>query len=912
MVRALRVVIVVRLVWLAWLVWLVGPAACTRRAPAPDAGAGPAPPPRADGRLPRQVRPTHYALDFTVDPAQERFSGRARIGVVVGAPTGAIVMNARGLNIRGAALVAAGQRRPARAELRRAAGSKRDPEELVLAFDRAVPAGPAEIEIDYDGPFASALRGLYRVADGGRWYAFTHFEPNDARRAFPCFDEPGWKTPFAVAVSAPPGSVALANMREARRAADGAMMRFEFEESPPLPTYLVAFAVGPFDVREGTAGRLAVRLVADAGKASLGTGALEAARGELIELERYFGRPYPYSKLDLLAVPSFGSGAMENAGLITFREERLLLGDHASLAMRVGMNSIIAHEEAHQWFGDLVTMAWDDIWLNEAFASFMADEIADAWRPATGARLQALASKSQVMADDALATARRIRQQVRSTSEALEAFDSVTYTKGRAVLAMTEAWLGPDVFRAGLRGYLKQHEWGSATADDLYAALSAASGRDVGGVMRSFTDQTGLPLIDARVGCEGGRGRIVQFHQREYRTLDRPAAGGGGLWRVPVCVAIGSAGRAGGRDKTITLEKHCMVLADQQGTMPLDAASTPCPDVVYPNAGETGYYRVRMGPSDLAALAPVVARLPERERFGVVSNAWAAVRAGELPVSSFLDLVARFRDDRSRLVWGAILEALYAIDRTFVTPGTRPDFARFVRALCTPAARRLGWRSLATQSDDERFMREAILGALGDLGDDGPTLAEAGRRARAWLDAPAAADADLARIALPLAAKRGDAALFDRLLGVYTHAPTPESRVLALYALGGFDDPDLIARALGLLLDGTIKPHDLRYVFPALGLRPAARDAVHAWIEGHFDDLARAYPSTMMARFVRTVPALCDAARVRAAEDFLRPRAAKLEGIEKDLRQSVEEGLRCAALAEAGRSDASQRLRRGL
>src|SRR5262245_22009830 len=237
-------------------------AACRRPAPAPDAGAVAAPPPRADGRLPRSVRPTRYALDLTVDPAQPRFSGRARITVAIDEPTSAIVLNARGLTVSAAALVTGAGRLTARTQLRLAAGSKQDPEELVLAFDRVIPPGPAEIEIAYDGPFAPGMRGLYRAQDGGRWYAFTQFEPTDARRAFPCFDEPGWKTPFVLTIAAPAGSMAIANTRETRRQPDGALVRFEFEESRPLPTYLVALAVGPFDIREARAGALPIRLIA--------------------------------------------------------------------------------------------------------------------------------------------------------------------------------------------------------------------------------------------------------------------------------------------------------------------------------------------------------------------------------------------------------------------------------------------------------------------------------------------------------------------------------------------------------------------------------------------------------------------------------------------------------------------------
>jgi alanyl aminopeptidase len=873
-------------------------AACARHAPAPEASAQAVPPPRPDGRLPRQVHPTRYGLDLVVDPAQPRFSGRVRIDVTVDEPTGTIVLNARGLSARSATLIAGGARLPAATSMRLAAGSKDDPEELVLAFGKPIAAGPAQIEIDYDGPFADGLRGLYRVQDGERWYAFTQFEPTDARRAFPCFDEPGWKTPFTVAISVPNDMVAVANTREVRRAPDGARVRFDFAASPPLPTYLVALAVGAFDTRDGLAGKLPIRLIATSGKARLGGAALAAARGQLVEMERYFGRPYPYAKLDLLAVPSFGAGAMENAGLITFREERLLLDERAALAARVAMDEIIAHEMSHQWFGDLVTMAWwNDLWLNEAFASFMADEIVDAWRPATGARLQALAAKSDVMTDDALATARRIRQPVRSTSEALEAFDAVTYEKGRAVLAMVEAWLGPEAFRAGLRGYLQRHEWGSATADDLYAALGTASGgRDVTGVMRSFTDQIGVPIVDAKVDC-AGKTPVVHLHQQEYRTLERPA-GSAALWHIPVCV-VTSRERAG------PLVRQCTVLTDRDAAMALDA-SGGCPRLVYANAGETGYYRVRIGAAELAALGAGVTRLPERERFGIVSNAWAAVGSGQLPVTAFLELLVHLENDRSRLVWTEMLAALNAIDHALITDADRPAFARFLRALCGPTARRLGWRSAETQSDDERFLREAILVALGDLGDDPGTLGEAGRRARVWLAAPSPDGMDLARIAVPLAAKHGDAALFDRLLGVVKHPPTPEIRVLAVNALGRFDDRAMIERTLALVLDGTIKTQDLRYLFPSIGLRRAARDVVHPWLERHFDELARLFPSFIAWRLVRMVPALCDADSVHAAEAFLRPRAAKLEGLETNLRQSVEEGLRCAALAGAARTDATR------
>ena len=562
---------------------------------APSLGAAAAlpadlPPPRADGRLPSDVRPTRYALDLTIDPAQPTFSGRARIAVTVAHPTRAIVMHGRGMTIDRARLIAAGRTLNAQATLRMAALSKGQPEELVLTFDQPVPSGDAEIQIDYRAPFADGLRGVYRVEAGGDSYAYTQFEPNDARRAFPGFDEPGNKTPFDLSLTVPAGATAFANTRESQhhQNSDGRTVTFAFETSPPLPTYLVAFAVGPFDVLDGPQTPTRVRLVSIKGKASLGATSVAAAAEHLALLGKYFDRAYPYSKLDVAAVPNFGAGAMENAGFVTFREELLLLDPaRASMNARRAMASVMAHELAHQWFGDLVTMVWwNDLWLNEAFASWMSDKIVDEWRPKTRARVHAVASKAGVMAEDALSSVRRIRNPVRSTGEAEESFDAITYSKGRAVLSMTEAWVGEDAFRDGLRSYIKDHAWGNATSDDLFAALAQASGgRPVAAVMDSFTSQTGVPQVTASVTCpqpgdEHGAA-VVHLSQHEYQTLDHQGAPSDKLWRIPVCLVYGAATP---RAPKTPMEKQCTLLEAAQADVPL--ATTGCPAFVYPNAGE--------------------------------------------------------------------------------------------------------------------------------------------------------------------------------------------------------------------------------------------------------------------------------------------------------------------------------------
>ncbi|HEX2657607.1 MAG TPA: M1 family aminopeptidase [Polyangia bacterium] len=870
------------------------------------------PPARADGRLPPGVTPLSYALDLVLDPAQPRFSGRVRIKVRMESATRAIVLHAKELEVQRAVARTGQSERVATVALRKAAGSKAEREELVLTFDAPVGPGEAELDLTYEGAFGNKMRGLYHVQEKGMWYAFTQFEPTDARRAFPCFDEPGWKTPFTVSLTVPAPSAAFANMKERSRQSveGGARVRFEFEPSPPLPTYLVALAVGAFDVVSGTTNGLDVRVIAVKGKKDLATSALAKAQGFLGPLARYFARPYPYGKLDLVAVPAFSSGAMENAGLLTFREERLLLDARASLASHLSVSGIIAHELAHQWFGDLVTMAWwDDLWLNEAFASWMADKVVDEVRPATRARLQARLGKSRVMADDALATARRIRNPVGSTSAALEAFDGVTYIKGRSVLAMTEAWLGEDVFRDGIRKYIAQHAWGNATASDLYAALTESSGgRPVARMMETFTTQTGVPLVEAELECgQGEDGRpagkpAVRLTQREYRTLDRKASPSDKQWEIPVCLAFPASAAPGTR-----LARQCTMLEAPEAHVELDAADT-CPPFVYANAGEDGYYRVRLNPERLTALSLALPRLSEAERFGVVSNAFAAVRSGDLNAPDFLALIAKLPAERSELVWSEIIGGLTAIDHALITDAARPAFARFVRTLGAPLARRLGWRERRGESDDDHFLRERVLRLLGEVGEDGPVLAQAGRYARQWLaglsrkgGVPAVSN-DMARVAVPLSAKHGDATLWQQLAAVVKDAPTPEARVVALSGLIAFEDRALLDRTLGLVLDGTIKAQDLRYVFPAVALRRATRDVALAWIQAHFDEVVPKIPSSVINGVTASLGGVCEASRVRALEAFFVAHTAELEGVAKDLRQSVEAALRCAALADAQRN----------
>jgi alanyl aminopeptidase len=851
------------------------------------------PAPRDDGRLPPEVMPTGYRLELNVAPEQPHFSGRVRIGLHVASPTRFIVLHGRQLRLHSASVSAPGDVQPAHFRFRQAAHGKGEADELVLSVSHDVPAGDATLDIEYDADFAEGLNGLYRVNDKGHFYAFTQFEPVGARLAFPCFDEPGAKVPFEMVVTVPTGEVALSNMPVAHETASatGDGVTFEFERSPPLPTYLVALAVGPLELREGKGASVPLRLAAVAGRSSLGDLALRTASDHLGVLERYFGMKYPYPKLDLVAVPNFSSGAMENAGLVTFREERLLVDEKtAPTSMRRALFGVIAHELSHMWFGDLVTMQWwDDIWLNEGFATWMATRVLDTWRPEMRAGVEALGSTGHALSADTLDSARRVRQPVRSTTEALEAFDGITYAKGAALLGMVERWLSPDVFRAGVLDYLTEHRFRNATGSDLFQALARASDKDVPAVLESFTEQTGVPSLEMEA-CRVESGRpTVHVTQKEYRPLGALPTSPPKTWVLPICVHYGE--EAGGE----TEGQSCALL--QNGGADLAIPSDLCPSFIHPNADQAGYYYSKSPLYALVELAALPAgTLRARERVGLLSDAWALVASGELDASSFLDLAGRFRHDEEPAVWEQITTAIETLSDVVVSEKEKPAFAEVVRGLLRPEAVALGWDARPKDGDPERMRRRLVLFTLGAVGRDPAVLGKARILADKWLTAPSAVDGDRAAIALPLAARDGDAKLFDRIVAVLKGDPTPAERVLAVGAIGAFSSPDLVRRALELILDGTVRAQDQGYVLGGLFGRSETRGVAFGVVAERLDAFLERIPPFARRRLVPVIARSCSAEEVERARALLTPRLAVLEGADRGFAQSLEEGARCAAL----------------
>uniref|UniRef100_UPI00286E5B30 M1 family metallopeptidase n=1 Tax=Sandarakinorhabdus sp. TaxID=1916663 RepID=UPI00286E5B30 len=523
------------------------------------------------GRLPDTVKPIAYRIDLTVDPAKTNYTGHVEIDAQVKAPTRTIFLHGLGLKVAKAEVVAGGKRMVATyAEI--------DPSGVArLDLPGNVPAGKVQLRFDYSTGFREGTEGLFRAQVGGDWYAWTQMAPLDARRMFPGFDEPGFKVPFTVSLTVPARLKAFANTPEIAVTTKAGWATHKFALSKPLPTYLVAVGVGDFDVRETTIpanavrGRpLAFRVIATKGQAPRMATALAETPKIVGILEDYFGIAYPYEKLDFIASPVMG-GAMENAGLILFQDTLILLGDTPPPSQLRRFGILAAHEVAHQWFGDLVTPSWwTDIWLNESFAEWMGNKAAQRWNGNLDIAAGEVAKAFEAMDTDSLGRGRPIRQEIARNDQVMSAFDSITYLKGAQTVSMFEGFVGEESFRKGVQLHLKRYAFKNATAEDFFGSVAEASGNpDLVPALRSFTDQTGAPLVtvrDSATGISLSQSRYVPLGVATDRMLRR--------WQIPVCLSRGDA-------------KSCTLLKDGSATLPPLAGS----GALMPNANGAGYFR---------------------------------------------------------------------------------------------------------------------------------------------------------------------------------------------------------------------------------------------------------------------------------------------------------------------------------
>jgi alanyl aminopeptidase len=744
------------------------------------------------------------------------------------------------------------------------------------------------------------------VKSRDRWYAFTQFEAVDARRAFPCFDEPAFKIPWELVLRVPAETIAVANAPQREETVDGGTRRVRFQQTRPLPSYLVAFAVGEFDVvtapplppNEVRSWALPIRGLAVRGRGAELAYALRAGADLLVMIERWFGTPFPFEKLDHVAVPDFEAGAMENAGLITYREPGLLVDersatDEQKLVVVVDM----AHEIAHQWFGDLVTMAWwDDLWLNESFADFVETKFTDAYRPESSYPLVHAKAVHRAMLSEELSMVHPIRP-VLETEGDIFGFDyGIVYWKGGAVIAMFEQFLGPERFRTGIRRYLDQHRDGNATRDDLVAALSA-QGADVGPALRSFIEQPGLPLLQAELRCESGPPRVT-LRQTRQLPLGSPAQQGG-RWEIPVCV----------RTSETRERPDCVLLRTERAELPL--TSKTCPAWFALNPGGSGYYRWTLpGPQLQRLLQKGYASLRPAERLALASNLTAAFRSGALSAEEVLAALEPFARDPEPAVAQEPAEFLKLVQDRFVDPAQRPRVQAYLRSLYAPVLARIGWKSRPGEPERMRIFRPWLIDMLAFSARDSAVLTRAAALGTAYLGTdsrlhPEAVEANLVEVALRAAGRLGSPQRFETMLQRLWAAEDSNVRQALLGGLSQFTEPGLGERARALALDDRLRVNERGDVLHAQVAEPDLRPAAWEWVKTHLGEFAHRLPETYV-QFLAFAQRGCGEADAEDLERSLGPEMEAHAGARYTLAKAAEATRVCGALAEHHRASVAR------
>ena len=837
-------------------------------------------------RLSETVSPVRYAAQLRLVPAENTFAGSIEISIRVNEAVPVMWLHGQSLTIDSATL--------------EQGATKRNPKVIAsetsdfIGFQAAFEKGPAKLLLRYHGKVdPKNSGGLFRGKDHGNDYIYTQFEPIEARKAFPCFDEPRFKVPWQLSLTVKKDHEAFSNTPPVEeKAAEDGMKFVRFAETKPLPSYLIAFAVGPFEIVDGgKAGRkkTPIRMIVPKGRTAEAAYAVEVTGHILTALENYFDIPYPYEKLDQVAVPLFG-GAMENPGLITYADD-ILLGrvDGDTTNRKRGYYETAAHEIAHQWFGDFVTMPWwNDLWLNESFATWMANKITAQEKPEWNIDVQRVNESLGVMGQDALVSARRIRQPVESNNDITTAFDGITYIKGGAVVQMLETWMGAEGFRKGVHNYMLNHAYGSARSEDFLSALaSVKGGADIPAAASTFIDQGGVPEVSVTLECKAGSKPAVQLEQRRFLPLGSKAKADQ-VWKIPMCMQYGTG--------TNGIERQCVLLGEKQARVELTKAKS-CPTWLLGNENLGGYYRTRyQGELYQNLMKNGYYKLPLPVRVGLISEAGAMAGAGVLSPLDALTAAERVKDAPERQLVSAALSLIGQFGGSVLPESSRPKFANFVQTVFGERARKLGWMHQPGDSDDIRLLRTRLLPYVAATGRDAGLTAKARELALQYLENPKSVPTDLRSSVLRVAARNGDRELFDRYLAAAKAAKDPRDRQTLLGGLSSFEDPALIDATLALFLSDTFDSRES--VGLLFGGRAKQRRAFE-FVKNNLEESEKRMPADITgakgAFLISTAAGFCSASEKAEAEALFGPRASKYGGGPRTLAQVLEVIDLCSA-----------------
>lgn len=838
-----------------------------------------------DYRLPKSIRPVRYDLRIDVDLEAWRFSATETIAITLDQPATSITLHAVELSVDQAQAVGSDGKAN-----RASVSTNAEAETITLSFDRSIPAGEARLELSFSGTILARLRGFYRSTKDGARYAATQFEAADARRAFPCFDEPEFKARFALTLVIPDSLVAIANGRitEERHLGNG-RKEVRFAETPPISSYLVAYTVGPYEATPTarTPSGVETRVFLPRGMADKGLFARDAHVRSLAYLEDYTAIPYPYDKVDAIGVPDFEAGAMENPGAITYRLTAIAAdAERASTPALKGIFYTAAHELTHMWWGDLVTMAWwDDLWLNESFATFIGYKATADLMPEWGMWRDFVATLTRPFGLDALVSTHPISFEVKNAKQATERFDVITYWKGAGVVRMIEGFLGADAFRAGVQTYLNRYRERNATADDFWRELSASSGRDVGAIANAWIKQPGHPLIRITTSRQGSDLRLTLRQERFYADPKSAAGATEQTWPVPLVIKYGTAD--GVREQRVLFDSA-------EATVTLTNAQW-----LYPNGDGSGFYRFALDDTALHALVTAIGSLSAPERLALVGNQWALVKAGAVSIAQFFALLDGLRGESDRAVLGAVTERLGWIRTHVVTDDTEAAFERMVAAFYAEQLRELGWEPRPNESADDRLRRANVIAAMGDIARDPAVLREARARLDRYWREPGSLDPNLVSAVVGLSALSGDAVLYDRYLeSKHAAVADPEEEQRFLFGLTAFEDGDLAQRTLALSITDEVRAQDRAHVFARMLGTRATRVATWHFVRNRWNELVQQMDPMLQQNLVRGLAQLTSAQMADEVHSFLRPRATDetRETVEQALEQLTIDAAACTRL----------------
>ncbi len=800
-------------------------------------------------RLPRGIVPQHYDIKLDLDFDHFTFAGEAGIDIRVSEPAPAVILNTADIDIKEAFLTSGSDRFGI-------TGIAYDEkfERATLSLESELAPGDYRLTIDYSGTINDQLKGLYRSTyrdDDGTEHpiATSQCQATDARRILPCWDEPDFKATFQATMVVPPGIEAYSNSRQLERVDSDGKVEFRFARTMKMSTSLLAFIAGPFEATEPVISRgTPIRVIVPRGKLGLTDVAVENAVFCFEYLSDYYGIPYPGDKLDHIAIPDFAAGAMENVGLITYRDAYLVIDkEKASQAELQNSLDVIGHEVAHQWFGNLVTMAWwEGAWLNEAFASFMEMKATDAMRP-EWKRWLAFSNLEVpwAMSTDQLVSTRPIEFEVNAPEEVDQMFDSITYGKGSAVLHMIDEFIGVENFRTGVGNYLRKHEYANTVTRDLWEGLDSASEWPVSEIMETWVYQRGFPQIEVRI-VPGG----ISLTQRRYLVV--PDESDTTLWKVPIQLRYSIDGQ---------VENRKLLLDDDETMIGFEGNL----DWIVGNGGGNGFYRTGYCDTSFNKLISNLAALGEVERYTLVADTLAFVRSGQADSAHFLDLVAGFGDETEHAIWSIIIGGLGTIEHHTLDESARPAFEDFIRGLLGPATGRLGWEPGRNDSDLERKLRGELIAAMGVLGRDTETI-ERCRRIVHDLLSGGNADPEVTTAALTVFARFGGPDDYEALWSAYRDAKTPLDQVRYLRSVAGVPAEELAVSTMDKVVNGDIRTQDGFWVFARL-LMGKSGPAVWRNAASRWESVLEAMPSTTKVRVVEGISALSQpdvAAEVRA------------------------------------------------